>query len=112
MLIDDDLLFEDGPGAPRSAWVINSNTPSQARTQHRHRPVDEVIHEMENCGARTISINDARLFRYAGAAQGGDARVEGSRHPMAGWSYFKTGAGRPHARARGRKRLHYAEHWL
>src|SRR6476660_2793171 len=28
----------------------------------RYRPVDEVINEMENCGARTISINDADLF--------------------------------------------------
>jgi radical SAM superfamily enzyme YgiQ (UPF0313 family) len=28
----------------------------------RYRPIDEVIHEMENCGARTISINDADFF--------------------------------------------------
>jgi radical SAM superfamily enzyme YgiQ (UPF0313 family) len=28
----------------------------------RYRPVDEVIHEMENCGARNISINDADFF--------------------------------------------------
>ena len=28
----------------------------------RYRPVDEVIHEIENCGARTISINDADFF--------------------------------------------------
>src|ERR1700761_7671328 len=28
----------------------------------RYRPVDEVIHEMENCGARTISVNDADFF--------------------------------------------------
>jgi radical SAM superfamily enzyme YgiQ (UPF0313 family) len=28
----------------------------------RYRPVKEVIHEMENCGARTISINDADFF--------------------------------------------------
>jgi radical SAM superfamily enzyme YgiQ (UPF0313 family) len=28
----------------------------------RYRPVDEVIDEMENCGARTISINDADFF--------------------------------------------------
>ena len=28
----------------------------------RYRPVDEVIHEMETCGARTISINDADFF--------------------------------------------------
>jgi radical SAM superfamily enzyme YgiQ (UPF0313 family) len=28
----------------------------------RYRPVDEVINEMENCGARTISINDADFF--------------------------------------------------
>jgi len=25
----------------------------------RYRPVDEVIHEIENCGQRTISLNDA-----------------------------------------------------
>jgi radical SAM superfamily enzyme YgiQ (UPF0313 family) len=31
----------------------------------RYRPVDEVIHEMENCGARTISINDADFFGTA-----------------------------------------------
>jgi len=28
----------------------------------RYRPVDEVIHEMENCGARVVSINDADFF--------------------------------------------------
>jgi radical SAM superfamily enzyme YgiQ (UPF0313 family) len=28
----------------------------------RYRPVDEVVREMENCGARTISINDADFF--------------------------------------------------
>jgi radical SAM superfamily enzyme YgiQ (UPF0313 family) len=28
----------------------------------RYRPIDEVIHEMEHCGARTISINDADFF--------------------------------------------------
>ncbi|HZD91619.1 MAG TPA: radical SAM protein [Pseudolabrys sp.] len=28
----------------------------------RYRPVDEVMYEMENCGARTISINDADFF--------------------------------------------------
>jgi radical SAM superfamily enzyme YgiQ (UPF0313 family) len=28
----------------------------------RYRPVDEVIEEMENCGSRTISINDADFF--------------------------------------------------
>ena len=28
----------------------------------RYRPVDEVIREMENCGARIISINDADFF--------------------------------------------------
>jgi len=28
----------------------------------RYRPVGEVIHEMENCGARTISVNDADFF--------------------------------------------------
>ena len=28
----------------------------------RYRPVDEVIHEIENCGQRTISLNDADFF--------------------------------------------------
>jgi radical SAM superfamily enzyme YgiQ (UPF0313 family) len=28
----------------------------------RYRPVNEVMHEIENCGARTISINDADFF--------------------------------------------------
>lgn len=28
----------------------------------RYRPVDEVIREVENCGSRTISINDADFF--------------------------------------------------
>jgi radical SAM superfamily enzyme YgiQ (UPF0313 family) len=28
----------------------------------RYRPVDEVINEMESCGSRTISINDADFF--------------------------------------------------
>jgi radical SAM superfamily enzyme YgiQ (UPF0313 family) len=31
----------------------------------RYRPVDEVIHEIENCGARIISINDADFFGTA-----------------------------------------------
>ena len=31
----------------------------------RYRPVDEVIHEMENCGSRTVSINDADFFGTA-----------------------------------------------
>ena len=29
----------------------------------RYRPVDEVIHEMENCGSRVVSINDADKLR-------------------------------------------------
>jgi radical SAM superfamily enzyme YgiQ (UPF0313 family) len=28
----------------------------------RYRPVDEVIHEIENCGSRIVSINDADFF--------------------------------------------------
>jgi radical SAM superfamily enzyme YgiQ (UPF0313 family) len=28
----------------------------------RYRPVGEVIHEMENCGSRTVSVNDADFF--------------------------------------------------
>jgi radical SAM superfamily enzyme YgiQ (UPF0313 family) len=28
----------------------------------RYRPVDEVVHEMENCGSRLVSINDADFF--------------------------------------------------
>ncbi|MGA7233747.1 MAG: radical SAM protein, partial [Xanthobacteraceae bacterium] len=28
----------------------------------RYRPVDEVIYEMENCGSRVVSINDADFF--------------------------------------------------
>ena len=28
----------------------------------RYRPVDEVVHEMENCGSRVVSINDADFF--------------------------------------------------
>src|SRR5271156_5692765 len=28
----------------------------------RYRPVDEVVHEMENCGSRIVSINDADFF--------------------------------------------------
>jgi radical SAM superfamily enzyme YgiQ (UPF0313 family) len=28
----------------------------------RYRPVDEVIHEMEHCGSRIVSINDADFF--------------------------------------------------
>lgn len=32
----------------------------------RYRPVEEVIREVESCGARTISINDADFFGAAG----------------------------------------------
>ena len=32
----------------------------------RYRPVDEVIHEMENCGSRVVSINDADFFGTPG----------------------------------------------
>ena len=28
----------------------------------RYRPVDEVVHEMEKCGSRVVSINDADFF--------------------------------------------------
>ena len=28
----------------------------------RYRPVDELLHEMDNCGSKTISINDADFF--------------------------------------------------
>jgi radical SAM superfamily enzyme YgiQ (UPF0313 family) len=31
----------------------------------RYRPVDEVVHEIENCGSRIISINDADFFGTA-----------------------------------------------
>ena len=53
-----------------------------------------------------------RLFRYAGASEGSDARVEGTRHLMAGRRHLQTCAGRPHARACSRERLHDAEYRL
>jgi radical SAM superfamily enzyme YgiQ (UPF0313 family) len=31
----------------------------------RYRPVDEVMHEVDNCGSRTISVNDADFFGTA-----------------------------------------------
>ena len=47
----------------------------------RYRPVHEVIQEMENCGSRIISINDADFFgtperpsAHCGAAQREDTR--------------------------------------
>jgi len=42
----------------------------------RYARSTEVIHEMENCGSRTISINDADFFARR-TSQGSDARVEG-----------------------------------
>ena len=50
----------------------------------RYRPIDEVIHEVENCGQRTISLNDADFFGTEEQAQGGDEGAQGARHPLAG----------------------------
>ena len=76
----------------------------------RYRPVDEVINEMENCGARTISINDADFFGTPERPKEVMRALEGTRHPVAGRRHLQTCAGRPHARTRGRKRLHAVEH--
>ena len=72
----------------------------------RYRPVDEVIREMENCGSRTISINDADFFGTPERPKEVMRALEGPRHPMAGRRHLEARAGRPHARTRRRKRLH------
>ncbi len=49
-----------------------------------------------------------RLLRHARAAEGGDARAEGTKCAVAGGRHLEARAGRPHAGAGGRERLHHA----
>ena len=78
----------------------------------RYRPVDEVIAEMEACGARTISINDADFFGTPERPKEVMRAHEGPRLPLAGRRDLETRRGRPDARTRRRKRLHHAQHRL
>jgi radical SAM superfamily enzyme YgiQ (UPF0313 family) len=63
----------------------------------RYRPVDEVIHEMENCGSRTISINDADFFGTPDRPKEVMRAPKRSEYPLAGRGDVEAGAGRPHA---------------
>ena len=49
-----------------------------------------------------------RLLRHAGAAEGSHEGAEGPQGPLAGGRHLEARAGRPHAGARRRKRLHHA----
>ena len=59
----------------------------------RYRPVEEVIREVESCGSRRISINDADFFGTAEHAQGNHAGIEGPRGQLAGGRHFEVCAG-------------------
>ena len=78
----------------------------------RYRPVDEVIREIENCGSRMISINDADFFGTPERPKEVMRALTGPRGQLAGGRHLEARAGRPHARARRRERLHHAEHRL
>src|SRR6185437_15209092 len=53
----------DLPGLSPGLYLLRR--AAHERAQVRYRPVDEVIHEIENCGSRMISINDADFFGTA-----------------------------------------------
>ena len=85
VLVDDDLLFEDGPGAPRpsvavSRWLRElpaSGAPSPATWEAYARAVKEWI---EFLGLHGVGVFDSRerlkagLSRYAGHRAAGPAR--------------------------------------
>ena len=77
----------------------------------RYRPVDEVINEMENCGARTISINDADFFGTPERPKEVMRALKG-RGIRGQAALTSRLARRPHARTRGGQRLHLVEHRL
>ena len=78
----------------------------------RYRPVDEVIREIENCGSRIISINDADFFGTPERPKEVMRALKGRGIQLAGGRHLEARAGRPHARAGRRQRLHLAEHRL
>ena len=78
----------------------------------RYRPIDEV-HPRDRQLRLAHHLDQRRgLLRHPGAAEGGHARAEGPRHPVAGRRHLQARPGRPHARAGRRERLHPAEHRL
>jgi hypothetical protein len=76
MLIDDDLLFEDGSGAPRSASVVNrwlrllpaSGAPAPSSWENYARAVKEWTEFLAEHGIGLFDTRDrlkAGLSRYA-----------------------------------------------
>ena len=76
VLIDDDLLFEDGPGAPRSASVVNrwlrllpaSGAPAPSSWENYARAVKEWTEFLAEHGIGLFDTRDrlkAGLSRYA-----------------------------------------------
>ncbi|MGH7736194.1 MAG: site-specific integrase, partial [Gemmatimonadales bacterium] len=84
VLVDDDLLFEDGPGDPRPSVAVNqwlrelpaSGAPSPATWEAYARAVKEWI---EFLGLHGVGVFDSRerlkagLSRYAGHRAAGPA---------------------------------------
>src|ERR1700745_2881444 len=50
------------PPAAAAPLSVSSDRPPDRHPRRRYRPVDEVVREMEECGSRTVSINDADFF--------------------------------------------------
>ena len=61
----------------------------------RYRPVDEVIQEMDNCGSRMISINDADFFGTPERPKE-VMRALKAVVPLASWRHIQACAGQPH----------------
>ena len=76
----------------------------------RYRPVDEVIAEMENCGSRIISINDADFFGTPDRPKEVMRALKGRGIQWQAGGDLEARRRRTHARACRRERLHHDEH--
>ena len=74
----------------------------------RYRPVDEVMYEVDNCGSRMISINDADFFGTPERPEGGDAGLKGRSIRWQAGVTSKLAQDDAHAGACRRERLYHA----
>ena len=115
VLVDDDLLFEDGPGAPRPSVAVNqwlrelpaSGAPSPATWEAYARAVKEWI---EFLGLHGVGVFDSRerlkagLSRYAEHRAAGPARqrvsaTTGGRHMSILSLFYRWAMDEGHAQA-------------
>jgi hypothetical protein len=97
VLVDDDLLFEDGPGSPRPSVAVNqwlrelpaSGAPSPATWEAYARAVKEWI---EFLGLHGVGVFDSRERLKAGLSRYADHRAAGPARPGSG-SQPRRGAG-------------------